>query len=215
MKSIIFIAPPAAGKGTQSMLVCDRYKLTHISTGDLLREEIKSGNEFGKQIQNIMESGALVSDDIILELLTKKLDSLNNGYVLDGFPRNVNQAIKYDEILTSLNQTLDYAIYLVLDKETAKNRIIGRISCPKCGNVYNNLIEENKPLKNNTCDNCSTELVKRSDDNEITFEKRYETYLEETMPLIEYYEKKGNLFRVDSSLSKNEIFEQICNIIND
>lgn len=212
--NIIFLAPPAAGKGTQSMLICDKYNLSHISTGDLLREEIKSGNEFGNQIKEIIESGNLVNDDIILELLNKKLSSVN-GYILDGFPRNINQAIKYDELLDSLNQNLDYVIYLDLDKEIAKKRILGRISCPSCGNVYNNLIEENKPLAENLCNDCNTELIKRADDNEVTFDKRYDTYLKETAPLIEYYQKKGKLYKIDSSLSKNEIFEKICEIIND
>lgn len=215
MKSIIFIAPPAAGKGTQSMLICDKYNLTHISTGDLLREEIQSGNEFGKQIQEIMTTGSLVSDDIILELLTKKLSNIQNGYVLDGFPRNVNQAKKYDEMLNNNNQKLSYVIYLNLDKEIAKKRIIGRISCPTCGNVYNSIIEENKPQVNNICNNCQTTLIKREDDNEEIFEKRYDTYLKETEPLINYYKEKGILFEIDSSLPKNEIFKQICEVIDD
>ncbi|MDD3453307.1 MAG: adenylate kinase [Bacilli bacterium] len=215
MKSIIFIAPPAAGKGTQSMYICEKYNLTHISTGDLLREEVKSGNEFGKQIQEIMESGSLVSDDIILKLLTNKLDEIKNGYVLDGFPRNVSQAKEYDKILENINQKLNYVIYLNLPKELAKKRITGRISCPNCGNVYNEEIEESKPLINNICDKCHTSLVKRKDDNEETFEKRYETYINETEPLVEYYKNQGNLFIIDSTLPKEEISKQIENIIND
>lgn len=215
MKSIIFIAPPAAGKGTQSMLICDKYNLSHISTGDLLREEMKSGNEFGNQISEIIQSGKLVSDDIILKLLINKLNQIQNGYVLDGFPRNINQAIEFDHILEQSNQKLDYVIYLNLDKEIAKKRIIGRISCPSCGNVYNSLIDENKPKLENKCNNCNVELIKRDDDNEETFDIRYETYLKETKPLIDYYSKKGNLFEVDSSLPTMEIFRQICDILND
>jgi len=212
MRSIIFIAPPAAGKGTQSKLVCDKYNLAHISTGDLLREEVNSGNQ---EIQEIMSSGKLVSDSIILDLLTKKLDNIKEGYVLDGFPRNVSQAVSFDEILTDLNQHLDYVIYLHIDKEEAKKRIVGRISCPKCGSVFNDQLDDLKPITEGICDECQSSLVKRSDDNNETFEKRYETYLTETEPLIKYYKDKGNLFQIDSSLTKEEIFEQIESLFND
>ena len=142
MKSVIFIAPPAAGKGTQSTLLCEKYNLNHISTGDLLREEVISGN---KELDEIMLSGKLVSDEIILNLLTKKLDNITTGYVLDGFPRNVSQAEAFDKILNDLNLRLDFVIYLYLDKEEAKKRIVGRISCPTCGRVYNDQIDDLKP----------------------------------------------------------------------
>ena len=113
MKSLIFIAPPAAGKGTQAKIVSEAYNLAHISTGDLLREEVKNGNT---ELQEIMESGKLVSDEIVLDLLTKKISSLENGYILDGFPRNVSQAISFDKMLTEMNQKIDYVIYLNLER---------------------------------------------------------------------------------------------------
>ena len=215
MKSIIFIAPPAAGKGTQSKLLCETYNFNHISTGDLLRDEINGSSEIGQTIKKIIEDGKLVEDSIILELLTNKLNSMDctNGYILDGFPRNTKQAIAYDEILENINQKIDNVFYLDLPKEIAKERIVGRLSCPNCGNIYNEFIAENKPKNDGVCDNCQSSLVKRKDDNEETFNKRFETYMEETKPLIEYYEQKGILYAIDSSLDKMEIFNQITKII--
>ena len=212
MKSLIFIAPPAAGKGTQAKMVSEAYNLAHISTGDLLREEVRNGNQ---ELQNIMESGKLVSDEIVLDLLTKKISKVQNGYILDGFPRNVNQAISFDKILTEMNQRIDYVIYLNLDKEIAKKRIVGRVSCPNCGNVYNIMIEGMEPTNQDLCNNCHVSLVKRKDDNEETFEVRYNTYLEETEPLIKYYQEKNILHEIDSSLDKETVFKKIEEIIND
>lgn len=212
MTSLIFIAPPAAGKGTQAKMVSEAYDLAHLSTGDMLREEVKNGNT---ELQEIMKSGKLVSDDIVLDLLTKKISKIENGYILDGFPRNVSQAISFDKMLNEMNQKIDYVIYLNLDKEIAKKRIVGRVSCPKCGNVYNTMIEGMKPSKEDLCNNCYTTLIKRKDDNEETFEVRYNTYLEETKPLIKYYQNKNILHEIDSSLEKQEVFDRIKEIIND
>ena len=215
MKSIIFIAPPAAGKGTQSKLVSAKYNIPHISTGDLLRSVINSGSELGKSIKAEIDKGNLVSDELILDLLKTRLnqDDTKNGYILDGFPRNLNQAKEYDNLLKSLNKELGYVILLDLDKETAKNRITGRLSCKTCGSVYNEYIEESKPKNKGLCDKCNTELSKRTDDNEETFEERYNTYLKETEPLINYYENKGCLYRVNSGVSLDSVFEEIVHII--
>lgn len=214
MKSILLIAPPAAGKGTQSKLICDEYNITHISTGDLLRERICKNDDFALNLKEQMESGKLVSDDVILELLSDKLNLINE-YVLDGFPRNLNQAKEYDNMLSKLNKKVNYAIYLKIDKEIAQKRIVGRTSCSNCGRVYNDLIEENMPKVSNKCDKCGNTLVKRSDDNVITFEKRYETYIRETEPLLNYYKSKGILYEVDSSLETTKVFEEIKSILGD
>lgn len=212
MKSVIFIAPPAAGKGTQSTRLSKDFHLEHISTGDLLREEVKKGNQ---ELQKIMESGSLVSDDIILSILSKKLDTLESGYILDGFPRNLNQAITLDQMLEEKNTKIDYVIYLSLDKEIAKKRIVGRVSCPTCGNVYNTMIDGMNSKIDMICDDCSTTLVKRKDDNEETFDIRFNTYIKETEPLIEYYKNKGVLYQVDSSKETEQVYEDIKNILND
>lgn len=215
MESIIFIAPPAAGKGTQSKLVCEKYNIPHISTGDLLRNTINDDSEISKEIKEIMAKGNLVSDDIIINLLKVRLmqDDCQKGYILDGFPRNVNQAIMYDKLLEELKRNIGVVILLETDKEILKNRIIGRLSCKNCGSVYNELIEETKPKKLGFCDKCNLELSKRTDDNLETFEARYNTYLKETEPLINYYEKKGCLYRVNGGISTDYTFKEIESII--
>ena len=216
MKSIIFIAPPAAGKGTQSDLLTTKYNIPHISTGLLLRNAVANGGKYSEHIKEQMHLGILVSDDIILELLTERLshDDCNNGYILDGFPRDLEQAIAYEKILDHLHKELGYVIILDLDKDTAMKRIIGRMSCSKCGLVYNNMFDDTKSVNIGLCDECNSELIKRDDDNEETFNKRYETYLNTTEPLIKYYEARGVLYRVDSGISKEYTFSEIEKIIN-
>ena len=143
MKSIIFIAPPAAGKGTQAVMLSSKYNIPHISTGDILRNA-QDDTERGKYISSEMAKGHFISDEIILELLTERLSQSDceNGYILDGFPRNIKQAEEYEEILNKLNKDLGIVIVLDIDKEIAKERIVGRISCPKCKEVYNTSSEE-------------------------------------------------------------------------
>lgn len=208
---IIFIAPPAAGKGTQSNLLSNELNIEHISTGDLLREEIKNGN---KELQSIIESGNLVNDEMILSILSKKISNLDS-YILDGFPRTINQAISLDELLKSKNEKIDYVIYLSLDKETAKKRILGRVSCPRCGSVYNTMIDGMNSKILMVCDNCNSQLTKRIDDTEETLNKRYDTYIKETEPLIQYYKDKGDLYQIDSSRDTMTVYNDIKNLIND
>lgn len=216
MKSIILLAPPAAGKGTQAELLCKKYGLIHISTGDLLREAMKNDDEMGSLLKEQMQSGKLIGDEIVFQLLENKLQSMENayGYILDGFPRNVNQAEEYSRLLHSKNQELSVVIYLSIDYDLALKRIVGRISCPKCGHVYNDMILENQPIVKGICNDCKETLTKRSDDNEETFKIRFETYFEQTEPLIQYYKEKGLLHEVDSSLSTTEVFKQIEGIVN-
>lgn len=216
MKSIIFIAPPAAGKGTLAEMLSTKYNMPHISTGDILRNA-QDDTERGKYISNEMAQGRFVSDEIILELLNERLlhSDCSNGYILDGFPRNVEQAKQYEKILESLNKDLGCVIVLDIDKEVAKNRIIGRISCPNCGSVYNELFEETKPLINGVCDKCGSKLVKRVDDNIETFETRFDAYLAKTEPLIYYYNQKNNLYHIDTSIGKDNVFKKIEDIMRD
>lgn len=214
MKSIILLAPPAAGKGTQSELLCEKYGFVHISTGDLIREAVSKKDEMSAYLTEQMQAGKLVSDEIILKLLQNKLSEVSTGYILDGFPRNVSQADAYQSMLEVNNQELSAVIYLSVDYELALKRIVGRISCPKCGHVYNDMMEENQPTVKGICNNCGTELTKRSDDNEDTFKVRFETYLNQTEPLIAYYKEKGLLYEVDSSLSTAEVFKQIESIVD-
>ncbi len=216
MKSIIFIAPPAAGKGTQAVMLSSKYNMPHISTGDILRSA-QDDTERGKYIAEEMAKGHFVSDEIILELLKERLlqSDCNNGYILDGFPRNIEQAKHYEEILANLNKDLGYVIVLDIDKEVAKNRIVGRVTCPNCGSVFNEISEEAKPHISGICDKCGTKLVKRADDNAETFENRFDTYLEKTKPLIDYYKEKNILYHVDTSFGKDNTFKQIEDIMSD
>lgn len=208
--NIIFIAPPAAGKGTQSELLCSKYNIKHISTGDLIRETINSNNEKSSELKEIMEQGKLVSDEFIIELVKDKINQ-DGDFIFDGFPRTLEQAKLFDELLNSINKKVDYVIYLSVDKELAMKRILGRLSCSKCGRVYNNQIDESKPKNNNLCDDCNIELIKRVDDNIDTFNKRFDTYMTETSPILDYY--KDKIHEIDSNQDKYLIFNKIESII--
>lgn len=216
MKSIIFVAPPAAGKGTQARLVSEKYGIPHISTGDLLRAARDGNDEYSKIICKLQDEGKLVPDEIVLELLKERLEQFDckNGYILDGFPRNLEQAKHYDEMLSNINMKLGNVIVINLDKEVAEKRILGRLVCPKCGAVYNNASESTKPIKDNICNNCSTTLVHRNDDDVTTYGVRYQTYLDDTAPLIDYYQNHGVISYVDGNKSKDEIFNEIIAIID-
>lgn len=217
MKSIIFIAPPAAGKGTQAVMLKEKYGIPHISTGDLLRGARNNDDDNSRLIAKLQDEGKLVPDELVLALLKSRLEQSDckNGYILDGFPRNIEQAKKYEEILSDIGMELGNVILIDLKKEIAEMRISGRVSCPKCGAVFNTLIEESKPKVENVCDNCGTELVHRNDDSVETYGVRYQTYLDSTAPLIDYYRNKNVLYTVDGNISKDETFKQIEVIISD
>lgn len=216
MKNIIFIAPPAAGKGTVSSMVSSEYNIPHISTGDLLRDEISHETKLGAEIKSCISEGKLVSDEIITKLLKKRLvcKDAKKGFILDGYPRNVLQAQVYEKLLEELNFDLGKVIYLDIDKELAMERALSRIVCPKCGISYNLKNPEFTPKKEGICDNCKSVLKTRSDDNEETFIKRFDTYVKETYPLVEYYENKNNLVKIDvTNMSINEVFEEIKKVL--
>ena len=218
MKNIIFIAPPAAGKGTQSKLVSEEYNIPHISTGDLLREEVAKGTKLGKQIKGDMDKGNLVSDEIITTLLKNRITSpdCKNGYILDGYPRTLTQAEIYNKLLEELNYDKGVVIFFDIDKERALKRTLSRIICSSCGSSYNLLVDELKPKKENICDRCGHELNTRADDTEEVFINRFDTYINSTKDLIEYYSKAGLLHRIEV-LDKpaSEIFEEVKRVIHD
>ena len=211
MKNIIFIAPPAAGKGTVSMKVCDKYNIPHISTGDLLRDEIANATKLGIQIKESMALGKFVSDEVITKLLKKRLSSKDcrKGYVLDGYPRNISQAKIYDDLLKELSYDMGMVIFLDIDKEVALTRAMSRIVCPKCGLSYNLSVKELSPAREGICDSCNSNLKVRSDDTKETFIDRFDTYMKETYPLIDYYEKKDNLIKIDvNTRTAEEVFAE-------
>lgn len=215
MESIIFIAPPAAGKGTLSHMLEEKYHLPHISTGDLLRDAAKGDTKEARELKKQLETGHLISDDIILNLLTEriKMSDCDNGYILDGFPRNLSQAAAYEQILKKIGKTLGKVIYVSVSKDVAIMRITGRLTCPKCKAVYNEFIEESKPKEKGICDRCCSYLEKRSDDNEETFNVRFDTYMKLTEPLIHHYEELGLLHRVSNDVSKDLAFKEIESIL--
>lgn len=209
MKNILFLAPPAGGKGTQSDLLVDNFGYIHISTGDLLRN-VDKNSELGQKVQEIMKSGELVSDDIVIALLKDKLLTLkkDDAFILDGFPRNIAQAEKLEILLSDIGKELDYAIELDVPYDTILKRAIGRISCPKCNATFNTFF---KPAKiDGVCDKCSSELIHRTDDNEDTFKIRYDNYIKNTAPLIDFYKEKGKLLKVDGL---NDTYEAIVSVI--
>lgn len=217
MKNIIFLAPPAAGKGTLSEMMTLKYGYGHISTGDLLREEIKNKTSIGIQAESLMKEGKFVSDDVIVKLIENKItDScFSNGYILDGFPRTINQAKKYDELLEKLNKELGVVIYIDIDKEVAMKRACSRITCPKCGRIYNKYSNEMKPKKEGICDDCLVNLTSRADDSKETFIKRFDEYVEKTIPLYEYYKDKGVLKVIKAYESKYDTFNEAVKALED
>ena len=216
MKNIILIAAPAAGKGTLSEMLVEKYNYVHISTGDLLRDASKEETELGKKISVMLQSGSLVTNEIVFDLLERRLikDDTKNGYILDGFPRTLEQAEMYDETIKKLNKDLGVVIVLESDYETLQKRIVGRMLCEDCGSVYNTLTGVNTPKVEGICDKCGGKLYKRSDDNAESFKTRYETYIEKTKPLIDFYKEKGNLHFVNSD-SKEDMLKDVEEILND
>lgn len=216
MKNIIFIAPPAAGKGTISSMICSKYNIPHISTGDLLRNEIASSTKIGLEIKDSMARGEFVSDELITKLLKKRLSNKDckKGFILDGYPRNLHQAEIYDNLLKELEYDEGTVIFLDIDKETAILRIKSRMVCPKCGMSYNLSTPELSPVREGLCDSCSSVLTIRTDDTEETFTSRFDTYMKETYPLVDYYQNKNNLVRIDvKDKTPEEIFEEVKKVI--
>ena len=213
--NIIFIAPPAAGKGTYSKLLKERYPFNHISAGEVLREVAKSGTPLGDEINRIMSKGELINDDLMAKLIEEKLKSidLNIPFIMDGYPRKLNQVKDYEKILDKLNLTLTSAIFIDIDKETGLKRKLGRMVCSKCGRSYNMHEEKLKPKNEGICDICNIPLEIRSDDSKEAYEKLYETYESETLPVIEYYKNKGKLFKTDGTKPPMEVFKEITNFL--
>lgn len=216
MKNIIFVAAPAAGKGTISAKVCTEYNIPHISTGDLLRNEIAASSKIGMEIKSAMARGEFVSDEVITKLLKKRLEAKDckKGYILDGYPRNISQAKTYDNILKNLNYDEGLVVFLDIDKSLAMKRALSRVVCSKCGLSYNLINKEYAPLKEGICDNCGSSLKTRSDDNEESFINRFDTFMKETYPLLEYYENKGNLLKIKvDDITTEDIFDEIKKVI--
>lgn len=216
--NVIIFGPPGAGKGTQSSFLVEKKKMFQLSTGDLLRNELKSKSKLSEKLKKIMDSGKLVSDDIINSLIEKKISdsSIKSSIIFDGFPRNIEQAKSLDTMLKKYEQKISVVINLVVDNSILVKRISGRISCSVCKKPFNEYFDPPGDAAECTTAACiDRELIKRSDDNENTVSNRLRTYEESTLPLLEYYKLKGVVKNVDAMKSINEVTSQINCIFND
>ncbi|NLX61423.1 MAG: adenylate kinase [Tissierellia bacterium] len=206
---LVLLGPPGAGKGTQASAIISKYSIPHISTGDIFRENIKKGTDLGKQVEAYMNKGLLVPDELVVSIVKDRLtkEDCKEGFLLDGFPRTVNQAEALDEELKNMNLKLDKVINIKVGKDILIERAIGRRICKNCGATFH--IKFNPPKEENVCDKCGGELHQRDDDTVETVEKRIEVYHEQTKPLIDYYDKKGLLLNVDGSKPVEEVFNEI------
>lgn len=209
MKNVILIAPPAAGKGTLSKVLADEFGYVSLSTGDMLRERANEDDN----LREMMKTGKLIDDETVFDALKAKLNKLGDTpYILDGFPRTVKQAVMYDELLKDMGRELGVVIYLDVDKEELKNRVVTRLVCPKCKASYSTRNKELLPKNEGLCDSCAIELIQREDDKEEVFNMRYDEYLVKTSPLIDYYEAKGLLERINET-EANKVFEVASSMI--
>ena len=210
MQLVIF-GPPGVGKGTLSDMLSAKYKIPHISTGDIFRNEIKSGNS---ELIQYVEKGLLVPDIVVNKVVEKglKQDS-KNGFLLDGYPRTIDQAEFLENVLWKLKKKVDLVLNLVASEEQIVNRLAARRNCSKCGALYN--IITMKPKKKDVCDKCNSVLVQRKDDDPDTVKKRVQVYNQETAPLTEYYKKKKIIVNVDASKKPKEVFNASIRIIEE
>lgn len=216
MKNIMFIAPPAAGKGTQAELITAKYNLPHISTGDILREIAKEDSEIGNYVAETLASGKLVKDDITYKLIEERLarDDCKNGFIIDGFPRNLDQAIEYDKILADLGYEVGNVILLNIEPKTLEKRITGRRVCEDCHTIFNINDPAKTPQIESICDNCGGKLYQRDDDNLEAFQTRYAMYLEKTAPIIEHYKQQNVLHEINGEDTVENVFKQVDEIIS-
>ncbi|MBU3841117.1 MAG: adenylate kinase [Candidatus Ruminococcus intestinipullorum] len=212
---IIMLGAPGAGKGTQAKKIAEKYKIPHISTGDIFRANIKNGTELGKKAKTYMDQGLLVPDELVVDLVVDRVnqDDCKDGYVLDGFPRTIPQAEALDQALARLNQKVDYAINVEVPDENIVNRMSGRRACVGCGATYHIVFAPTQ--KEDVCDNCGGSLILRDDDKPETVQKRLGVYHEQTQPLIEYYTNAGILKEVDGTIDIEDVFREITNILGE
>jgi adenylate kinase len=201
---IVLLGAPGSGKGTQCKHIVERYGLLHLSSGDILRQQRAAGTELGQKAQTYMDSGALVPDDIIIKMMAGTIKKAPDaGFILDGFPRTVNQAEELDHSLDHTSQTIDIVLNLEVDDSVVLDRITGRRSCPRCGAVYH--VRNLKPKTEGLCDKDGTKLIQRPDDTPEVVANRLETYHRQTEPLVDYYKNNGTVFDIDADRGADEV----------
>lgn len=206
---MILIGPPGAGKGTQAESLKAHYPIAHISTGDMLRGNVRSGTELGGKARVFMDAGRLVPDDLIIEMMRSRLqaDDARSGFLLDGFPRTIAQAEALGGLLREMAIDLNAVVLLEVSDDTVVQRLTSRRVCSSCGAIYN--AAAHPPKVEGVCDVCAGEVIQRGDDKEPVIRKRLAVYHEQTSPLVSYYEKRGMLHRVDAALSKDSVLRYL------
>jgi len=215
-KELVFLGPPASGKGTQTSKLSGHLNFPHVDTGSLLRKALADQTPDGITAKSYIEKGQLVPVEIVASIIKTRLNEADckNGFILDGFPRSTEQAEMLDEMLKEIdkNETPDFkVIYFDIDQQLLLDRIIYRRSCSKCGKIYNLL--SLKPKCEGVCDDCGAELVQRKDDTEEIAKSRFNTYFEQTAPLIKFYEDKGSLIKIDANGEVSEVWDRLLDAI--
>jgi len=213
--NLILLGPPGVGKGTLAALIKEKYEIPHISTGDIFRENIKNGTRLGKKALSYMDSGDLVPDSIVIAIATDRLeeDDCQDGFLLDGFPRTVDQAEALDTFLEMKEKKVDCVLNIYADADLLIDRLTTRRVCEDCKAVYN--IKGMPPKKEGICDICGGKLIQRSDDTRGTAINRISTYNNQTKPLIRYYERKDNIIHMDGSIGRDRLFEKIVSVLGE
>lgn len=208
--NIILLGPPGAGKGTQARLLVEKHGMVQLSTGDMLRAAVAAGSEIGKQAKAIMDRGDLVTDEVVIGIISDRLDEpdIEGGAIFDGFPRTLAQADALADLLDKKGMSLDAVVEMRCDDEILVERVTGRYTCAGCGEGYHRSFKQ--PKVDGVCDNCGeSKMVQRDDDNEDSFRTRLLNYYKDTSPLIGYYHAKGSLRPVDGTAAINEVTKQI------
>ncbi|WP_457601475.1 adenylate kinase [Hydrogenivirga sp.] len=208
--NLVFLGPPGAGKGTQAKRLAQELGLKHISTGDILREAVKNETPLGKKAKEYMDRGELVPDDLIIALIEEVMPP-GGGVIFDGFPRTIAQAEALDRMLEKKGMGVDKVVLFDVPDEVVVERLSGRRVCPNCGAVYH--VKFNPPKRDEVCDRCGTKLIQREDDREEVVRNRLEVYRKQTAPLIEYYEDKGILIRLDASRPIEEVYQELKKVV--
>lgn len=210
---LILLGPPGAGKGTQAKLLAEKFNIQQISTGDILRQAVKNKTKMGLKAKSYMDQGKLVPDNVVIGIIKDRLDNADcsKGFILDGFPRTIQQAESLSQALKQMEIDIDHLIDIEIDFDYLIQRLTGRWTCRECGEGYHKM--SNPPKKKGVCDKCDGELYQRDDDKEETIQKRFEVYRKETEPLKDYYQKNGKLNAIKGDGGIQEIFSRITNLI--